>query len=204
MGAKVAPMAVGFRKDWWPTRSGFREFLQWLDEGVESSGEKYLETRRRLVQYFDRKNCLSPDELADETLHRVARRLAEEGGVTDVSPAHYCYIVARFVFLEYQRRPGRTLENLDRMEPSPFVVPEPKGDSEEKLFSRLESCLEKLKPDHRQLILEYYRGDQRAKIDHRRDLAKRLGLTMNALSIRACRIRTSLEECVKKRFGGHE
>jgi DNA-directed RNA polymerase specialized sigma24 family protein len=203
MGAEVAPMAAGFRKDWWPTRNGFREFLQWLDEGVESSGEKYIETRRRLVQYFDRKNCLSPDELADETLHRVARRLAEEGGVTDVSPAHYCYIVARFVFLEYQRRPGRKVVNLDRMEPSPFVVLEAKP-SDEKLFSHLDSCLEKLKADHRELILEYYRGDQRAKIDHRRELAKKLRLTMNALSIRACRIRTSLEECVKKRSGGHE
>jgi hypothetical protein len=53
--------------------------------------------RRRLVQYFDRKNCLRPDELADETLNRVARRLEEKGGITDTPPARYCYILARFV-----------------------------------------------------------------------------------------------------------
>jgi hypothetical protein len=33
----------------------------------------------RLVAYFDRKNCSSPADLADETLNRVARRLEEEG-----------------------------------------------------------------------------------------------------------------------------
>ena len=28
--------------------------------------------RRRLVAYFDRKNCIAPDDLADETMSRVA------------------------------------------------------------------------------------------------------------------------------------
>jgi hypothetical protein len=32
--------------------------------------------RRRLVLYFQRKRCLTPDDLADETLNRVTRRLA--------------------------------------------------------------------------------------------------------------------------------
>ena len=67
------------KKDWAQTASAFHRFLTWLDEGVDSHGEKYLEMRRRLVSYFSRKRCLSPDELADETLTRVARRLKEEG-----------------------------------------------------------------------------------------------------------------------------
>jgi hypothetical protein len=71
------------------TPGAFRQFLNWLDQGVDSSGEKYLEMRRRLVGYFDRKNCLTPDELADETLNRVARRLEEEGAITDTPPARY-------------------------------------------------------------------------------------------------------------------
>jgi len=28
--------------------------LEWLDDGIDSQGEKYLEMRRRLVAYFDR------------------------------------------------------------------------------------------------------------------------------------------------------
>ena len=61
----------------------------------------------------------------------------------------------------------------------------------------LEECLRKLDDDQRELIIEYYRGDRRVKIDHRRSLAGRLGLTMNAVTIRACRIRDRLETCVR-------
>src|SRR5262245_64833579 len=91
------------KSNWILTQSTFRQLLDWLDAGADSGGHNYLEMRERLVFYFDRKNCLTPDELADETLNRVARRLDEEGGISIDTPAHYCYIVARFVFLEYLR-----------------------------------------------------------------------------------------------------
>jgi hypothetical protein len=54
-----------------------------------------------------------------------------------------------------------------------------------------------LKPEQRDLIVEYYRDTGREKIERRRDLAKRLGITMNALGIRAYRIRDALMECVE-------
>src|SRR6185369_15388735 len=91
------------KADWSLSESSFNRFLEWLDEGENSHGEKYLEMRERLVLYFDRKNCLAPDELADETLNRVARRLEEEGRIISDAPAHYCYVVARLVFLESLR-----------------------------------------------------------------------------------------------------
>ena len=161
-------MAAGSQKDWSEAQSAFREFLKWLDEGVDSGGERYLEMRRRLVRYFDRKNCPSPDELADETLNRVARRLAEEeGGITNTSPAHYCYIVARFVFLEYMRRPDHVPISLD--DASDFAglgsrldassEPDDAAETKAKLLACLERCLSKLEPGHRELIVEYYGGD---------------------------------------------
>lgn len=152
-----------------------------------------------MVQYFDRKNCLSPDELADETLNRVARRLAEQGSIADTPPARYCYIVARFVFLEYHRRPARVEVSLHGLESSRGLnqTASHKDIAGEQRIHCLEGCLQRLTPDQRQLILEYYHGDQRAKIENRRNLALRLGLTVNALSIRACRIRDSLEDCVR-------
>jgi DNA-directed RNA polymerase specialized sigma24 family protein len=60
----------------------------------------------------------------------------------------------------------------------------------------LDRCLQKLKPEQRDLIGEYYRDTGREKIERRRDLANRLGITMNALGIRAYRIRDALMECV--------
>ena len=194
------------KKDWTLNPQAFRQFLNWLDEGVDSNGERYIEMRYRLARYFDRRNCSSPDALADETLNRVARKLEEKGEIVGASPAHYCYIVAKFVFLEFGRRSEHNQTSLDdnpgtsRVTAALAVPSRPDEDvlSKEKLFDCLERCLGKLHPEDRELILDYYRGEQRAKIEQRSKLAARLGLTMNALSIRACRLRSKLEICVSE------
>jgi len=186
------------------TALGFRQFLSWLDAGVDSNGEKYLEMRRRLVAYFDRKNCVSPDELADETLNRVAQRLEEVGSITGTTPAQYCYVTAKFVFLEYLRSHARGGASLEEMSPdkadsalSRSGRQDNDAENKEHLSDCLERCLEKLVSPDRQLILEYYRGEQRTKIENRRSLATALRLSVNALTIRASRIRNKLELCVK-------
>ena len=194
------------KKDWAPTQGSFQDFLQWLDQGVDSGGEKYLEMHRRLVAYFDRKNCLTADELADETLARVAQKLQDKGEITELSPAHYCYVTAKFVFLEYIRhakngRAGLEEFSVSRQPGSDSVVVAPSvgdGDGDqEKMLSCLDRCLSKLSADDSELILEYYQGEKQEKIQRRRELGVRLGLSANALSIRACRIRTKVEQCVK-------
>lgn len=193
------------KKDWALTQSAFQHFLQWLDGTADSRGERYLEIRRRLVFYFDRRNCASPDELADETLNRVARRLEEEGTITDASPAHYCYIVAKFVFLEALRAPESHNSNVDDLPLSTQAAsklavpssPDAEEVAKEKRLDCLEACLRKLQATDQKLILEYYQGEPGAKIKNRSQLAERLALTANALTIRACRIRTKLELCVK-------
>lgn len=147
------------KRDWAPTQDVFQQFLQWLDEGVDSGGERYLEMRRRLVLYFDRKNCLTPDELADETLSRVARKLQEKGAITDLSPAHYCYVVAKFVFLEYTRRPEHGQASLEELTRSgnlgARVLAIPREDAtleaREQLLESLERCLSQLSPEDREL-----------------------------------------------------
>ena len=192
------------KKDWILSPEGFRRLLTWLDGERDSNGEQYLEVRRRLMTYFDRKNCLSSDELADETLNRIARKLEEKGTIEEVSPLHYCYIVAKFVFLETVRRAKLIQTGTTELMNSLPAALDSAGASEasatevkEKMYDCLERCLAKLPAGDRELILEYYRGEQRAKIERRSELAARLGVTMNALSIRACRIRSKLEECVK-------
>lgn len=192
------------KKDWVSSPEAFRRLLEWLNGGSDPDGERYLEVRRRLVTYFDRKGCLLSDELADETLNRIARKLEEKGEITEVSPLHYCYIVGKFVFLETIRRnkavQDGTLE-LTMSDPlgtaHTWDIHVREVEDKEKVFDCLERCLDKLPQGDRELILEYYRGEQRAKIERRSEMAARLGVTMNALTIRACRIRTKLETCVK-------
>jgi DNA-directed RNA polymerase specialized sigma24 family protein len=189
-------------QDGLPTEPAFRQFLAWLDEGKNSHGEKYLEMRSRLVRYFDRRNCLPVDDLADETLNRVARRLEEEGAISEGPPARYCYIVAKFVLLEHVRRcrPQVSAEESDfnLTISSVTTAPSTSERETEKMLDYLDRCLEKLAISDRDLILGYYRGELREKIVQRRELAERLGLTINALSIRACRIRDRLEGCVRQ------
>jgi len=193
------------KRDRASTQEAFRYFLQWLDEGVDSGGERYLEMRRRLALYFDRKNCRSPDELADETLNRVAQKLEEKGSITELSPAHYCYVTAKFVFLEYLRRSERAHRSFEEIansaDQSCFTASsgvDLQSQAQERLYESLEHCLNQLPAKDRELILEYYQGEQRAKIEHRSRLAARLGISLNALSIRACRIRDKVEVCIRK------
>jgi DNA-directed RNA polymerase specialized sigma24 family protein len=156
--------------------------------------------RRRLVAYFERKRCLAADDLADETLHRVARRLEEQGSIADTPPAKYCYVTARFVFLEQVRqhdvaRSSVADQQLSRL-PERATGSDPPA--QETLLNCLDDCLEQLGTAERGLILEYYQGHRASKIAHRRQLAQRLQISANALTIRASRIRDKLEGCVKR------
>ena len=189
-------MYTGSQKHGAPEQRAFRRFLEWLDGGQDSGGQKYLDMRRRLVAYFDRKNCLSPDDLADETLSRVARRLEEQESVLDEIPARYCYIVARFVFLEYNRQAKPADLSVDEIS-SPAIQSSGGLATRSILMECLERCLRTLETEQRTLILGYYHGDQRTKIENRRLLAKKLGLSINAIAIRACRIRERLELCIR-------
>ena|SRR5215469_2096677 len=188
------------KQDWTATEQTFRRFLQWLDEGKDSNGQRYLEMRKRLVRYFDQKQCSNADDLADETLDRAARRLEEQGSITDTTPPHYCYIVAKFVFLEHLRevRPQRR-EDSEYDAPGMAANHYPPADEPARnRLDCLDLCLQKLTAADRTLILEYYQGERGEKIQRRRELAERLVLSPNALSIRACRIRENLEDCVTK------
>lgn len=197
----------GTKKDWVLSSQAFHKLIAWLDDGADSEGHGYLAMRRRLVSYFDRKNCSTPDDLADETLNRVARRLEEEGDIETDTPAKYCYTVARFVFLENLRGEGRTGAPSEdasfagaRAEHLAALDAEDR-ERRETMLDCLGRCVDELEPTGRELITRYYVGSGREKIEARNLLARELGITQNALSIRACRIRSRLEECVRTCVG---
>jgi DNA-directed RNA polymerase specialized sigma24 family protein len=191
------------KKAWSLNPGAFERLLNWLDEGASSNGERYLEMRRRLAGYFERKNSSMPDELADETLNRVARRLEEEGTIKIDIPAKYCYIVARLIFLEHLRTHAREqgMRAEIREKPPAEEKNQTSREIEERMLNCLEQCAGKLDSANKKLIFSYYVGQERVKIDNRRALAKALGITINALSIRACRIREKLELCVRQCVG---
>jgi DNA-directed RNA polymerase specialized sigma24 family protein len=185
------------KRDWVATPSDLSTLLEWLGdiEGA-GAGEAYVVMHRRLASFFARKGCRTAEDLADETLTRVARRLHEAGEIIDVAPAQYCYIVARFVFLEHLRSP-----ELHDVPVGPNVADRPpvvEVEGRDRLLTCLDDCLGALDGKDRGLILDYYAGARTNRIGNRRHLALKLGLSPNAMSIRACRLRERLRACVSR------
>jgi DNA-directed RNA polymerase specialized sigma24 family protein len=183
------------------TQFAFTRLLAWLDDGDDSGGERYLEIRRRLVSFFDRRNRAAAEELADETLNRVARTLEQSGTIATRPPARYCYVVAKFVLLEDIRRERKYVpfdgSRIVGIAPTAWPQADERCVLREQRLDCLDRCLEELEPAQRELIVEYYADDGHRKIERRRALAIHLGITMNALGIRAFRIRDRLMACVE-------
>jgi len=170
------------------TEEGFNALLDWLDTDRDQAGEKYETIRLRLIKIFVSRGCNAAEEMTDETINRVIFKLREirESYVGD--PALYFYGVANKVHLEYVRR-----------KPFPQVAPQPlsSSDETEQKHECLERCMRQLPADQREMVLQYYMEDKRAKIDHRKELAEKMGIALNALRIRVHRIRLVLQQCVQ-------
>ncbi len=173
-------------KNWVLTQESFEALLAWLDPNREVAGQKYEHIRIRLIKIFACRGCYEPEDLADETINRVTNRLEEIESTFIGERARYFYGVANKVHLEYLRR-----------KPAP-PLPAMTNTSEEaeRRYQCLERCVGRLTPESRELVLQYYQEEGRAKIEHRKDFADRLGIAVNALRIRAHRIRRSLQDCV--------
>ncbi|MDQ3665820.1 MAG: hypothetical protein M3410_04310 [Acidobacteriota bacterium] len=174
-------------KKWAMTQDAFDALLEWLDAEREQAGRRYEEIRVRLIKIFACRGCPEPEDLADEAINRVAKRVGEIAKTFSGDPSLYFYGVANKVHLEYVRKSTRPLPLLPAQLPQEF----------EQEYECLERCMSRLPPDTRELVLQYYQEEKRAKIDHRQLLAAQLGIALNALRIRAHRIRTALRQCVQ-------
>ncbi|HMV46988.1 MAG TPA: sigma-70 family RNA polymerase sigma factor [Blastocatellia bacterium] len=186
---------------WGLTETGFEKLLGCLGPDREQAGATYEAIRRKLTRFFEWRGAPVPEECVDETFNRVVRRL--EDGIAVLNPAAYCNEVARLVLLESLKGAERKLTSLDDMEPNKAealasFVPNDDYDTDERL-GWLEKCLQTLPTENRELILEFYCDDRRAKIDRRNALADRLSISRETLGKRAQRVRDKLEECVKSR-----
>jgi DNA-directed RNA polymerase specialized sigma24 family protein len=152
------------------------------------AGEEYEKLRARLIYFFERKGCRIPTDLSDETINRIARKVEEGLEIEDVFK--FSYGVARLVLLEHWRDPKREWDQLDQR------LSSPKSDREfdDHRMQCMEKCLQSLPSEDRDLIVKNCILDKKGK----EELAGSLGLTMNALRIRAFRIRTRLHECREK------
>ena len=184
---------IGFsmKKSWKLTQEVFDQLLNWLNPDREKAGKKYEEIRRRLIRIFISRGCADSEDLADETINRVAQHAAGLAVRFDgEDPALYFYGTAKRVLLEYFRKQARKAASLASFPSSP-----PPDDTEPE-YHCLDLCIESLLPEHRKLIMKYYLFDKQAKIDYRKTLAMELNLTDNALKIKMYRLRQQLHGCI--------
>ena len=118
-------------KDWVLTQESFDALLSWLDPNRDQAGRKYEEIRTRLIKMFTCRGCFAPEDLADETINRVTKRLKDIEAEFEGEKVRYFYGVANKVHLEYLRR---------KPVPPPPIPPHDSDDTE-RLYSCLEKCI---------------------------------------------------------------
>jgi DNA-directed RNA polymerase specialized sigma24 family protein len=172
----------------------FDSLLAWLDPSQERAGVKYEEIRQGLVRIFVCRGCANPEDLADETIDRVAQRMEELTNNYVGEPARYLYGIAMRVYQEEFRRQLNPV--MSAKEISSALISE--SEHNERLRSCMKECIEALPVQNRDLILQYYQEEKRAKIEALKHLATTFGLPINAMRIRIYRIRQMLNECATR------
>ena len=146
-----------------------------------------------------------PESYVRQTIDRVARKIGEGAEVQARDPYLYFHGVALNVLREHWKKTQRHgVKSLDELpvSDSPAIDPVMERDqhaereNHEVRLECLEDCVGALPRPHLEIVTEYHKETGGTKIAQRNELAKRLGIPINALRIRAFRIRGELEDCV--------
>lgn len=178
-------------KDWTLTAETFDLLLKQLDDNRDEAAKKYVSLYSKLVRYFDFRGCSMPDWEADETMVRIARKI--EQGVLITNFQGFMYGVARNIVIEAFKNREKQQNIFTDLREEP-ASPDP-GDQEHRLIC-LQAGLCKLPAGDRELLLAYYTTCDDKNMKHRRELARREGISINALRVRVHRLKTTLEKHV--------
>jgi DNA-directed RNA polymerase specialized sigma24 family protein len=182
------------RQKWTLTQEAFDKLLLSFGDDRDSGGKKYLEIRSNLTRFFEWRGCPFPEDHADETINRIAKRVAE--GEQIQNPSGYAMGVARLLVLEILKGRQREQVALNEMTTTSSEVVADADDGEERLGC-LRQCLSRLSDENRVLITGYYEGEKGDKIQNRKKLVEKLGIPVNTLRMRALRLRDRLQMCVE-------
>ena len=180
------------------TEQGLSALLALFDADPARAAAHYEALRARLVRFFVWKGVLTPEDCADETIDRVARRLAGGEEIWANEPTRYFHGVARNVLREHWAREEREARHRALWPRDALAQPPEASDATEQCLHR---CLEALAPETRCLALEYYEGTGSGRIAGRQAMAARLGVPVAALRVRMHRLRLRLEACASRCLG---
>ena len=174
------------------TQKNFEMLLFWLDPHRETAAYKYEKIRNRLICVFGGRGCYEAEYLADETINRVTLKMSQIKDNYVGEAVLYFFGVAKNIHLEWLKR-QKKMCFVELQETGIFDENKECDEASE----RLEKCLKQLPDDLRELILDYYQKEKRAKIEHHKELAAKWGLSLNALQTKICRIRARLRNSMR-------
>jgi DNA-directed RNA polymerase specialized sigma24 family protein len=164
-------------------REGLEALLRALGPDRELAGRNYEDLRRRLINLFAWEQFDAADELADEALNRLAKKVMDGTEIPNLD--RFAFGIARLLMQEEGRR-KRNLQSV-LLELQRGTPHSPDWGS----LDAMDRCLAALPKDRRELIERYYAEDRVA-------LARSLDISVNALRNRAMRIREELFKCVTR------
>ena len=173
----------------------FDEILAWLHPDRNEAANIYVQLRNDLTKIFAWNRCADPDGLTDEVFDRVARKVHDLRSNFEGDPKLFFYGVARNLIKESPKRIKKQVSIEDTDLPAPEAPVEDEGAALRE--ECLNSCLNQLTAEKRELILGYYAKEKQAKIDHRTQLARRMKISVETLRVRVHRIRGTLEKCIE-------
>jgi len=188
------------------TGDGFEKLLTLLGPDRERAGEEYEAIRSKLVKFFRWRGWPRPEDLVDETIDRVCWRLAEGEVIRRPDPFLYFHGVAKNVLREAwqtqeatktRQAPAGMGFSRSGDDHAPPVDGVDEAMEREARLSCLERCLDHLGATEQELIARYYGGQGSELIERRRRMAEEMGIPLNALRIRAYRVRVRLAACVE-------
>lgn len=177
---------------WELTPEVFEALLARLHSDREQAGLAYEALRLRLTYFFEaRANTrpdISPDNLVDKTVNRLAHQIHSGEDVRAIEP--FALAIARYIWLEaHKEKAHLSLEEMLENDELQLVSQQPYEESQQdERIELMRQCVMRLPEDQLALLQEYYQ----IKAEDRRKLASKLGLSENALYLKIHRLRQRL------------
>lgn len=182
------------------TPESFDKFLNLLAPDREEAGRGYEILRRKLVFFFSVRSAPFPEDLADETISILTRKVSEGLDIQNLSA--YAFGVALNVLRNTLRRERKhVVERLDDVDLDRYAARHPTDylkvfeQAVEPVSDCLDQCLTELGSDDRNLLLKYYK-ERKYSSRYRARLADQLGISLNALRLKVLHTRRKLEKCI--------